>query len=50
MREFRWSKPSLIVLRFDDERTTVMEWLQHFIRIRRNDAEAFDNNLVVVFV
>jgi hypothetical protein len=27
-----------------------VEWLQYFIRIRRNDAEAFDNDLVFVFV
>ena len=50
MRRFRRRKPSLIVLRLDDERTTVVERLQNFIRIRRNDAEAFDNDLVLVFV
>ena len=27
-----------------------MEWLQNFIRIRRYDAEAFDNNLTLLFV
>ena len=27
-----------------------MERLQNFIRVRRNDAEAFNNNLVLVFV
>ena len=49
MRRFRRRKPSLIVLPPDYERTTVVEWLQHFIRFRRNDAEAFNNDLVFVF-
>jgi hypothetical protein len=49
MRGFRGREPSLIVLRFHDERTTVMEWLQHFIRVSRNDTEAFNNDLVFVF-
>ena len=48
MRGFRRSQPSFIVLRFDYERTTVVEWLQDFIRIRRNDAEAFNNDLGIV--
>ena len=48
MRGFRRSQPSLIVLRFDDERTTIVEWFQHFIRIRCNDTEAFNNDLGIV--
>ena len=50
LRGFRRSQPSLIVLRFDDERAAVMKRLENLIRIRRNDAEAFDDDLVVVVV
>ena len=50
MRGFGRCQPWLIVLRFDDERATVVKRLQNFIRVRRNDAEAFDNDLVFVFV
>ena len=47
MRGFGGRKPSFVVLRFDDEGATVVERFQNFIRVRRNDAEAFDNNLLV---
>ena len=50
LRGFLRRKPSLIVLRLDDQRATVLERLQNFIRVRRNDAEAFDNDFVLVFV
>ena len=50
MRGFRWRKPPLIVLWLNDERTTVVKGLQNFIRVRRNDAEAFDNDLALLFV
>lgn len=50
VRRFCRGKPSFIVLRFYDEWTTVVEWFQNLIRIRCNDAEAFDYELVLAFV
>jgi hypothetical protein len=50
MRQFGRRKPSLIVLRFDYEWATVVEGLQNFIRVSRNDAEAFDNDLAHLLV
>ena len=48
MRGFGGREPSLIVLRFDEERATVVEGFQNLIRIRRNDTEAFNNDLGIV--
>ena len=50
MRRFHRRKPSLIVPWFDDERTTVVEGLQNLIRIRSNDAETFEDDLVLIVV
>src|ERR1035438_3897772 len=43
-------KPSLIVLGLDDQRTAVVERLQNFIRICCDNAEALDDNLVLLCV
>ena len=47
---FRRCEPSLIVFRFNNEWTTIVERLQNLIRICCVDTEAFDDDLVLVFV